>query len=284
MISEKNSFRKRVWAALGSRRLFWWICMLISVVIIIGLIFNKGGVYPGVSNSLDGEILIRWLTGPGGHSYPVVRAWLIVLIVFLLILGINLTMCALSDMAQLWRLFWEWKKGVPETKVRVFRKLAVALMHASYIILLFTHVIPATTGFNISGIELRPGQIISHEKLPYSLCCEKIVMSKKDPRGGPSRPSVVLRPMVPDSEPFIIPKPPWGSGWHDGYFYRIYAEYTKPKPGEIVERRDWRKRKLIALKLGINRVYYTFPLVLGGILFMSGAALHMALRRRNSGL
>ena len=280
MISEGNSFIKRVWAALGSRRLFWWICMLISGVIIIGLIFNIGGLYPGISSSLDGEILIRWLTGPGGHSYPVVRAWLMALIVLVFILGINLSVCVLSDMAGLWRLFWEWKKGVPGTRVRVSRKLAVALMHGSYIILLLVHVISATTGFNISGLELRTGQIISHERLPYPLYCEKIIMPEIDSRGGQSRPSLILRPMVADSKPFMIPKPPWGSGWHDGYFYRIYAEYSKPKLGEIVKRPDWKKRrKIIAIKLGINRVHYTYPLAFGGILFMSGCALHIVLRQ-----
>lgn len=285
MISKENSFITRAWAALGSLRLFWWICMLISGVIFIGLVFLKGGVYPGVSSSLDGEILIRWLTGPGGHNYPVARAWLMVLIVLVFILGINLTIRLLSDIGDLWRLFWEWKKrNVSGNGVRVANKFAVVLMHGSYIILLLAHVIPATTGIKVSGLELRTGRIISHEKLPYDLNCEKIIMSKRVSRRGPSQPSVVFRPMVADSKPFMIPNPTWGSRWHDGYFYRIYAEYTKPKPGETVKRRDWRKRrKLIGLKLAINRVYYTYPLAFGGILFMSGCALHMVLRRRNSG-
>ena len=284
-MSEGNSFIQRTYSALGSLRFFWWISMFIVGIFLIGCIVAKWGIYPGVSGSLDGEILLRWLTGRGGSSYPFVRVWIIGIIILVFLLGINLTVRLLSDIGGLWRLFLEWKNSdTPGSGLAMAKKFSLVLMHSSIILVLLTHAISCTTGFKISGFELHPGKIIQHKKLPYDLYCEKIIMSKRDPRGGPSRPSVVLRPMVSDSEPFIIPKAPWGSGWHDGYFYRIYAEYSKPKPGEIVERRDrWKKRKLIVLKLGINRIYGIYPLLAVGVLFMSGLALHMVLRRRNFG-
>ena len=285
MNSEGNSFIQRTWAALGSLRFFWWISMFIVGIFLIGCIVGKGGIYPGVSSSLDGDILLRWLTGPGGSSYPIVRVWIIGIIILVFLLGVNLGVRLVSDIGGLWRLFLEWKKSDSAGSGLVMtRKFSLILMHGSIILLMLVHLISSTTGFKISGFELHPGGIIKHKKLPYDLYCEKIIMSKRDPRGGPSRPSVVLRPMVPDSKPFIIPKPPWGSGWHDGYFYRIYAEYSKPKAGEVADRRDrWKRRKLIALKLGINRIYGIYPLLAAGVLLMSGLALHMVLRRRNSG-
>lgn len=286
MNSEGNSFIQRTWAALGSLRFFWWISMSIVGIFLIGCIVGKSGIlYPGVSSSLDGEILLRWLTGPGGSSYPFVRAWIIGIIILVFLLGVNLSVRLVSDIGGLWRLFLEWKNShTPGSGLAMAKKFSLVLMHSSIILLLLTHAISCTTGFKISGFELHPGKIIKDKKFPYDLYCEKIIMSKRDPRGGPSRPSVLLRPMVPDSKPFIIPKPPWGSGWHDGYFYRIYAEYSKPKPGEVADRRErWKRRKLIALKLGINRIYGIYPLLAVGVLFVSGLALHMVLRRRNSG-
>ena len=285
MNSEGNLFLQRTWAALGSLRFFWWISMSIVGIFLIGCIVGKGGIYPVPSSSLDGEILLRWLTGTGGHNYPLVRAWIIGIIILVFLLGVNLSVRLVSDIGVLWRLFLEWKKSdTAGSSLVMTRKFFVILMHGSIILLMLVHLISCTTGFKISGFELHPGEIIKHKKLPYDLYCEKIIMSKRDPRGGPSRPSVVLRPMVPDSKPFIIPKPPWGSGWHDGYFYRIYAEYSKPKAGEVADRRDrWKRRKLIALKLGINRIYGIYPLLAAGVLLMSGLALHMVLRRRNSG-
>lgn len=286
MISEGNSFIQRTWSALGSLRLFWWISMSIVGIFLIGCIVGKSGIlYPGVSSSLDGEILLRWLTGPGGHSYPIVRVWIIGIIILVFLLGVNLSVRLVSDIGGLWRLFLEWKNShTPGSGLAMAKKFSLVLMHSSIILLLLTHAISCTTGFKISGFELHPGKIIQHKKLPYDLYCEKIIMSKKDPHGGPSRPTVVLKPMVIDANPFMIPKPPWGSGLHDGYFYRIYAEYSKPKPVEMADRRNWcKKRKLIALKLGINRIYGIYPLLAVGVLFISGAALHMVLRRRNSG-
>ena len=285
MNSEGNSFIQRTWAALGSLRFFWWVSMSIVGIFLIGCIVGKGGIYPVPSSSLDGEILLRWLTGPGGSSYPIVRVWIIGIIILVFLLGVNLSVRLVSDIGVLRRLFLEWKNShTPGSGLAMTRKFSLILMHGSIILLMLVHLISCTTGFKISGFELHLGKIIKHKKLPYDLYCERIIMSKRDPRGGPSRPSVVLRPMVPDSKPFIIPKPPWGSGWHDGYFYRIYAEYSKPKPGEVADRRDrWKRRKLIALKLGINRIYGIYPLLAAGVLFMSGAALHMILRRRNSG-
>lgn len=285
MNSEENSFIQRTWAALGSLRFFWWTSMFIVGIFLIGCIVGKGGINPEISSSLDGEILLRWLTGPGGSSYPIVRVWIIGIIILVFLLGVNLSVRMVSDIGGLWRLFLEWKRSdTAGSGLVMTRKFSVILMHCSIILLMLVHLISCTTGFKISGFELYPGEIIKHKKLPYDLYCEKIIMSKSDPRGGPSRPSVVLRPMVPDSKPFIIPKPSWGSGWHDGHFYRIYAEYSKPKAGEVADRRDrWKRRKLIALKLGINRIYGIYPLLAAGVLFMSGAALHMILRRRNSG-
>lgn len=280
MISEGNSFVKRAWSALGSLRLFWWISMFIVGIFLIGCIVGKGGIDPGVSSSLDGEILLRWLTGTGGHSYPFIRAWIIGIILLVFLLGVNLSARLIFDIGELWRLFLEWKNSdTTGSGLAMARKFSLVLMHSSIILLLLVHAISSTTGFKISGFELHPGKIIQHKKLPYALYCQKIIMSKRDPRGGPSRPTVVLKPMVADANPFMIPKPPWGSGLHDGYFYRIYAEYTIPK-SEVADCRErWKRRKLIALKLGINRIYGIYPLLAVGVLFLSGAALHMVLRQ-----
>jgi hypothetical protein len=196
------------------------------------------------------------LTGTGGHSYPFIRAWIIGIILLVFLLGVNLSARLIFDIGELWRLFLEWKNSdTTGSGLAMARKFSLVLMHSSIILLLLVHAISSTTGFKISGFELHPGKIIQHKKLPYALYCQKIIMSKRDPRGGPSRPTVVLKPMVADANPFMIPKPPWGSGLHDGYFYRIYAEYTIPKSDGI------------------------YPLLAVGVLFLSGAALHMVLRQ-----
>jgi hypothetical protein len=180
MKNDKVSVAAKAWALLGSSALFCYLSILIAFWFTLML-----ALYPKfirVVNDMNEQVLFRWLTAKGGQESVPVRAWLAVLCIFILLLGINLFVCVIDDVIYLART-----KANNGGARSFMARLGVPFMHAAYILVLAGHFVSSSTGFKVS-YDLQKGGTYKNAAVPFELKCKdiKIGLDKMNPMNGPN--------------------------------------------------------------------------------------------------
>jgi len=272
MADTSTSIFNRIWRGLGSLRLFWWLCLSISSIFYFGVMGIKGGAVHGFKE-MNKQILIDWVRGPGIEK-PLILGWLFIVALLVMLLSMNLTVRLSSEIKTIHKLHLDWKnKGKKGSGIILLRKASIFLMHFSVVLMILIHLTSSVSGVKLSGPVLSKGHVIKHPLLPFSLECKNIIRPSGKNLGKHARPTVVLKPANSDLPSFKIP------GWHQGYYYNIYADYIDVEPESVKPGETPKKpREKIGLKLAVNTLNVVYFLMAAASLCFIGIILHLSVR------